>query len=104
MKFQQIFIILIIATASFASSPLFLEHSRICTLLAVGKIPAGHLQYPVYQKICRQVIPRSLGDAVLEDLKEVEDEVSTNANNNDEVSSTADRKDDELRRAILSSI
>lgn len=53
-----------------SSVPVFLDDggSKICTLNNVGVIPAGAVKYPVYQKVCRHVVP-TLGDPV-EDEKD----------------------------------
>jgi hypothetical protein len=47
-----------IATA-FSAPSVFLENngSQICTLNDLGNIVKGPVTYPVYQKVCREVIP-----------------------------------------------
>lgn len=80
--------------ATLSAPPVFLESagSRICTLNKVGKIPTGTaIKFPVYQKVCRHVIPK-LGD-------EVNDADELNAE--DETVSTGDDEVDVIRRAIL---
>lgn len=91
----------IIALISFAflslvssKPPVFLERggTKICTLNNIGKIPAGRtVAYPVYQKVCRHVIP-TMGDPIDD---EVDDELQ-----NDEL---PERRIDMVRRAIFPS-
>lgn len=59
--------VVIISTVQSLPPPVFLQgDSKICTLNNVGVIPDGNAKYPVYQKVCRQVIP-SLGDPIADD-------------------------------------
>lgn len=64
---RNIFFALLVAHLPLAltASAVFLEGagSKICTLNTVGGIPAGNANYPVYQKVCRHVIP-TLGDVI----------------------------------------
>lgn len=72
----KLFVIFIAITSSTVSSapPVFLESAgKICTLNNVGKVPTGKsVSYPVYQKVCRQIIPR-MGDEVIDDEMNEED-------------------------------
>ena len=78
----------------FLSTPVFLEAggSKICTLNTIGKIPVGSAVRPVYQKVCRQVIP-TLGDFV--------DDSSGQTLSNEEISSNDDKKTEKVRRSII---
>lgn len=62
---SKVFVIFFLAILpmAFLAPPVFLSRggSKICTLNTIGKIPAGSVKYPVYQKVCRQVYP-ALGD------------------------------------------
>lgn len=90
-------ICLVVILASFAvvqsSLPVFLDDygSSICTLNNVGTIPKGHLQYPVYQKVCRNVYP-ALGDQI-NDEEEMRKSIRSPVN--------AEQKAEKIRRAIL---
>lgn len=76
--------------------PVFLERggSKICTLNNIGKVPAGGPAYrPVYQKVCRAVIP-TMGDPVEdEEAQASQDEVQSDISEDDA---------DIVRRAIMS--
>lgn len=92
---MKLFVILVLANLSavLSAPPVFLESagSKICTLNKVGKVPTGTaITYPVYQKVCRKVIPR-LGDEVSEDEMSADDETVT----------SSDDEMDLVRRAIL---
>lgn len=91
---SKIFLIAaVLAVLSFAeaASPIFLENgSKICTLNNVGSIPSGSVKYPVYQKVCRQVMPM-VGDQVEDDQDDIRR--SSGERNDEEV--------DQVRRAIL---
>ena len=79
-----------------SAPPVFLDHgSKLCTLHNIGKIPKGHLQYPVYQKVCRKVIGQALGDEV-----DDEDDRETRKSN---IKSRDDEEADQIRREILRS-
>lgn len=91
-------IVLIVAIAALvtiqAAPPVFLENgSRICTLNNVGVIPKGSLNYPVYQKVCRGIIP-TLGDAVDDE----EGQVKSRKSNSE---AAQDDETEKVRRAIL---
>lgn len=59
--------VVVLSTVQSISPPVFLQgDSKICTLNTVGVIPNGNVKYPVYQKVCRQVIP-TLGDPISDD-------------------------------------
>jgi hypothetical protein len=91
-------------SVALSAPPVFLAGSgtKICTLDKVGKIPVspgGTVVRPVYQKVCRAVIPTLMAD---EDDDEENDEPNALS---DEIA--ADEPDDEqveqVRRAILAS-
>lgn len=86
--------VVVLSTVQSISPPVFLQgDSKICTLNTVGVIPNGNVKYPVYQKVCRQVIP-TLGDPISE-----EDEGTRKANPKalkDEAASS-----EKVRRAIM---
>lgn len=91
----KLFVIFILANLSavLSAPPVFLESAgtKICTLNNVGKVPTGTaITYPVYQKVCRKVIPR-LGDEVSDDEISADDETET----------SSDDELDSVRRAIL---
>jgi hypothetical protein len=50
---------------AFSAPPVFLEEngSQICTLNNLGNIVKGPVTYPVYQKVCREIIP-SMGKPI----------------------------------------
>lgn len=79
-----------------AARPLFLagNGAKLCTLNNVGTLPStvANVKYPVYQKVCRQVIPTALGDQVDDDYEEL-----PNANM-DEI---ADDEVETLAKAII---
>lgn len=76
--------------------PVFLDDggSKICTLNNVGTIPAGSVKYPVYQKVCRHVVP-TLGDPI-------EDETDDKMRKSNKKASVSDDAVETIRRAILS--
>jgi hypothetical protein len=91
------YLILLFVTTTFAASPVFLSGSgaKICTLNNVGSLPAkgsSRVKHPVYQKVCRQVVPTALGDQVEDD-------------DNDEEGAALKKEDknkvSQLRRAII---
>lgn len=48
--------------------------SKICTLNNVGSLPAANnpsVKYPVYQKVCRAVVPTALGDQIDDEEEEI---------------------------------
>jgi hypothetical protein len=100
MKLEIFLVLFAVAAISEAARPLFLagNGAKLCTLNNVGTLPstAVNVKYPVYQKVCRQVIPTALGDQVDDDFEEV----STNANN-DEV---ADDEVEKIAQAIINPI
>jgi hypothetical protein len=97
MRNLQFFLLSIVSTTSILGM-VFLDRSQICTLKEVGSVPAANtasVNYPVFQKFCREIIPTMLGDATsLDDEKE---------DANDEISSKSDDKVDQITRALLSS-
>lgn len=93
----QIFLISMLITLAFGASPVFLSDggTKICTLNNVGTLPStsASVKYPVYQKVCRQVIPTALGDQIEDEEKKEKDEKS-------ETKSQVNQ----LRRAIIERI
>lgn len=81
---------------SYGASPVFLSDggAKICTLNNVGTLPskASNVKYPVYQKVCRQVVPTALGDQI-----EDNDEKDNDSTGSDDSKS----KVSQLRRAII---
>lgn len=78
-----------------SSVPVFLDDggSRICTLNNVGVIPAGSVKYPVYQKVCRHVVP-TLGDPI-------DDEKDEKMRKSNKKSSASEDDIEKVRRAIM---
>lgn len=93
VKFFLCFILLV-SPKAFLSTPVFLEDggSKLCTLNTIGMIPDGVLERPVYQKVCRQVIP-TLGDYV--------DDSSEQGLSDEVISSSDDDQGEKVHRAIL---
>lgn len=88
--------ILVNMSVVLSAPPVFLAGGgkKVCTLNNVGKIPAGALQYPVYQKVCRNIIP-TLGDEAVDDETDRLDDAVEAYTNDEEV--------EKVRRAILGS-
>lgn len=85
---------LLLISASYCASPVFLAAggAKICTLNNVGSVPASNnpsVKYPVYQKVCRAVVPTALGDQI-DDEENDEEEVPPASK--------------QLRRAIIQSM
>lgn len=83
-----------LSISSFCAATVFLAAggAKICTLNNVGSVPASNnpsVKYPVYQKVCRAVVPTALGD-------QIDDE-----ENDEEEVPIASRQ---LRRAIIESM
>lgn len=100
MNSRVIIAVVTVAVLSMVQShppPVFLQgDSKICTLNNVGVVPNGGVKFPVYQKVCRQVIP-TLGDPISD---EDEDRKSRKANPRalkDEAAAS-----EQVRRAIMS--
>lgn len=88
----------IIISMTFAASPVFLAEggTKICTLNNVGTLPSkGHpsVKYPVYQKVCRQVIPTALGDQMDDNDEEMTED--------ENLESKKEKEINQLRRAII---
>ena len=80
----------------------FIENggTKICTLNNVGVVPSTNaaVKYPIYRKVCRQVVPTALGDQVEDDEeKESKEKESDNKNSTKSAAS-------QLRRAIIQRI
>lgn len=87
----------VLSTVHSQSPPVFLERgSKICTLNAVGIIPNGNLKHPVYQKVCRQVIP-VLGDQISDEEEDKQSRKNApGALKDDEAAAS-----EQVRRAIM---
>ena len=86
-----LWLILTVSPKLFLATPVFLEAggTKLCTLNTIGQIPVGSAVRPVYQKVCRQVIP-TLGDFVDNSSEQV-----LNDEEND------DDKNEKVHRAIM---
>lgn len=87
--------VVVLSAVHSISPPIFLQgDSKICTLNNIGVIPNGNVKYPVYQKVCRQVIP-TLGDPIAD-----EDDGTRKANPKAVKDKAA--SSEQVRRAIMS--
>lgn len=90
------YLISICVTATFCA--VFIENggTRMCTLNNVGTAPSTNpaVKYPVYRKVCRQIVPTALGDQIEDD----EDKEKESDNNSTKSAAS------QLRRAIIQRI
>ncbi|KAG5676834.1 hypothetical protein PVAND_006641 [Polypedilum vanderplanki] len=104
MKIQEIFLIFLITISTVLTHTIFLDQSMICTLVEVGSVPApdvANVHYPVFERVCREILPRMLADSTEHD--ETLTTTSVDGDSNEEISSKSDEKIDKIRQALLSS-
>lgn len=97
MSLKVLFLFILAIFPSVLLAPVFLAGggTKICTLNNIGSIPKGNMVYPVYQKVCREVIP-TLGDFTDDEQSGVLSDETNSSDDDDEAQ--------KVHRAILTTV